>query len=105
MHSSSVWVFRFTNSLLTQLHLLSDKLLYNETYILTHFFNIYATISVWEVKCRAGTAGTAIAVPVFEEEKWRRFDSNLTCVIECPLRALRRSLGRLRGLEVFKHSK
>ena len=45
-----------------------------------------------------GTAGTAMAVPVFEGEKWRRLDSNLTCVIECPLRALRRSLGRLRGL-------
>ena len=26
-----------------------------------------------------GTAGTAMAVPVFEGEKWRRFDSNL-CV-------------------------
>ena len=23
------------------------------------------------------TAGTAMAVPVFEEEKWRRLDSNL----------------------------
>ena len=45
-----------------------------------------------------GTAGTAMAVPVFEGEKWCRLDSNLTCVIECPLRALRRSLGRLRGL-------
>ena len=45
-----------------------------------------------------GTAGTAMAVPVFEGEKWRHLDSNLTCVIECPLRALRRSLGRLRGL-------
>ena len=42
--------------------------------------------------------------PVFEGEKWRRLDSNLTCVIEYPLQALRRSLGRLRlrGLEVFK---
>ena len=51
--------------------------------------------------CRAGgngTASTAMAIPVFEGEKWRRLDSNLTCVIECPLRALRRSLGRLRGL-------
>ena len=28
-----------------------------------------------------GTAGTAMAVPVFEGEKWRRLDSNLTCVI------------------------
>ena len=46
----------------------------------------------------AGTAGTAMAVPVLEGEKWRRLDSNLACVIECPLRALRRSLGRLRGL-------
>ena len=45
-----------------------------------------------------GTASTAMAVPVFEGEKWRRLDSNLTCVIECPLRALRHSLGRLRGL-------
>ena len=45
-----------------------------------------------------GTAGMAMAVPVFEGEKWRRLDSNLACVIECPLRALRRSLGRLRGL-------
>ena len=46
-----------------------------------------------------GTAGTAMAVPVFEKEKWRRLDSNLiTSVIECPLRALRRSLGCLRGL-------
>ena len=45
-----------------------------------------------------GTAGTAMAVPVFEGEKWRRLDSNLACVIECPLRALRRSLRRLRGL-------
>ena len=43
-------------------------------------------------------AGTAIAVLVLEGEKWRRLDSNLTCVIEFPLRALRRSLGRLRGL-------
>ena len=40
-----------------------------------------------------GTAGTAMAVPVFEGEKWRRLDSNLAYVIECPLRALRRSLG------------
>ena len=32
-----------------------------------------------------GTAGTAMAVPVFEGEKWRRLDSNLACVIECPL--------------------
>ena len=50
------------------------------------------------INCRAGgngTAGTAMAVPVFEGEKWRRLDSN---VIECPLRALRRSLGRPRGL-------
>ena len=45
-----------------------------------------------------GTAGTAMAVPVFEGEKWRRLNSNLTCVIEYPLQALRRSLGRLRGL-------
>ena len=45
-----------------------------------------------------GTACMAMAVPVFEGEKWRRLDSNLACVIECPLRALRRSLGRLRGL-------
>ena len=45
-----------------------------------------------------GTAGTAMAIPVFEGEKWRRLDSNLACVIEYPLRALRRSLGRLRGL-------
>ena len=45
-----------------------------------------------------GTAGTAMAVPLFEGEKWRRLDSNLACVIECPLRAPRRSLGRLRGL-------
>ena len=28
-----------------------------------------------------------------------------TCVIECPLWAVRRSLGRLRGLQVFKRSK
>ena len=58
---------------------------------------------------RAGgniTAGTAMAVLVFEGEKGRRLDSNLTysiddissMVIESPLRALRRSLGRLRGL-------
>ena len=47
---------------------------------------------------RYGRYGTAMAVPVFEGEKWCRLDSNLTCVIECPLRALRRSLGRLRGL-------
>ena len=46
----------------------------------------------------AGTTGTAMAVPVFEREKWRCFDSNLTCVIECPLQALCRSLGCLRGL-------
>ena len=45
-----------------------------------------------------GTAGTAMAVPVFEGEKWRRLDSNLVCVMECPLRALHYSLGRLRGL-------
>ena len=44
-----------------------------------------------------GTAGTAMAVPVFEGEKWRRLDSNLTCDVH-PLRALHRSLGRLRGL-------
>ena len=49
-----------------------------------------------------GTAGTAMAVPVFEGEKWRHLDSNLACVIECPLRALRRSLGQLRGLQAFK---
>ena len=48
-----------------------------------------------------GTACTAMAVRVFEGEKWRRLDSNLACVIECPLRALRRSLGLLR---VFKSS-
>ena len=29
-----------------------------------------------------GTAGMAMAVPVFGGEKWRRLDSNLTCVIE-----------------------
>ena len=55
--------------------------------------------SKWGI-CRAdgnGTVGTAM-YRFFEEEKWRRLDSNLTCVIECPLRALRRSLGRLRGL-------
>ena len=52
-----------------------------------------------------GTAGTAMAVPVFEGEKWRRLDSKWACVIECPLRALRRSLGRLRSLYVFKHLK
>ena len=46
----------------------------------------------------AGTAGTAMAVPVLGGEKWRRLDSNLTCVRECPLRALRRNLGRRRGL-------
>ena len=45
-----------------------------------------------------GTAGTAMAVPVFEGEEWRRLDCNLTCVIEYPLQALHRSLGRLRGL-------
>ena len=45
-----------------------------------------------------GMAGTAMAVPVFEGEKWRCLDSNLTCIIECPLRVLCRSLGRLRGL-------
>ena len=45
-----------------------------------------------------GTAGTAMTVLVFEGEKWRCLDSNLACVMECPLRALRRSLGRLRGL-------
>ena len=51
--------------------------------------------------CRAGgngTAGMAMAVPVFEGEKWRRLDSNLACIIGCTLRAFRRSLGRLRGL-------
>ena len=32
-------------------------------------------------------AGTAMAIPVFEGEKWRRLDSILACVIECPLRA------------------
>ena len=56
-----------------------------------------------DILCRAGgngTAGTAMAVPVFEGEKWRRLDSNLTCVIECPLRVLRRSLGRLRSLSL-----
>ena len=45
-----------------------------------------------------GMAGTAMAVPVFEGEKWHRLDSNLTCIIECPLRVLRHSLGRLRNL-------
>ena len=54
-------------------------------------------------QCGAGPAATVRPVRpwpyrFFEEEKWRRLDSNLTCVIECPLRALRRSLGRLRGL-------
>ena len=29
-----------------------------------------------------GTAGTAMAIPVFEEEKWRRLDSN-TCMDDC----------------------
>ena len=62
---------------------------------------INGTNLVEKYNCRAGgngTAGTAMAVPAFEGEKWRRLDSNLACVIECPLRALRRSLGRLRGL-------
>ena len=47
-----------------------------------------------------GTAGTAMAVPVFEGEKWHRLDSNITRVIliECPLRAFHCSLGRLKGL-------
>ena len=45
-----------------------------------------------------GTASTAMAVPVFEGEKWHHLDSNLACVIECPLRALRRSFGHLRSL-------
>ena len=27
-----------------------------------------------------GTAGTAMAVPVFEGKKWRRLDSNLACM-------------------------
>ena len=31
-----------------------------------------------------GTAGTAMAVLVFEREEWRRLDSNLAYVIECP---------------------
>ena len=30
-----------------------------------------------------GTASTAMAVPVFEGEKWRCLDSNLTSVIKC----------------------
>ena len=50
-----------------------------------------------------GTAGTAMAVPVFEGEKWRRLDSNLRVryrmgLSERPLRAVCRSFGRLRGL-------
>ena len=46
-----------------------------------------------------GAAGQAMAVLVFEGERWHRFDSNLyACVMEWPLRAVRPSLGRLRGL-------
>ena len=41
----------------------------------------------------------------FKGEKRRRLDSNLTCVIECPLQALRRSLGRLRGFKAKKKGK
>ena len=44
-----------------------------------------------------GTAGTAMAVPVFEEEKMASL-LTYACVIEWPLRAACRSLGRLRGL-------
>ena len=43
-------------------------------------------------------AGTAMAVPVFEGEKWRRWILTYACVIEWSLRAVRRSLGCLRGL-------
>ena len=32
-----------------------------------------------------GTAGTAMAVRVFEGEKCPRLDSNLACIMECPL--------------------
>ena len=39
------------------------------------------------------------------EEKWRRLDSNLACVIEWPLRAVRRSLGDLRTFSSFQASK
>ena len=35
-----------------------------------------------------------MAEPVFEGEKWRRLEFNLTCAIEYPFQALRRSLGR-----------
>ena len=31
-----------------------------------------------------GTAGMAMAVPVFEGEKWRRLDSNLRYIISSP---------------------
>ena len=63
------------------------------------FRQVFSILHVFPVfVCRAGGNGTAMAVPVFEGEKWRRLDSNLTCVIEYPLRALRRSLGRLKGL-------
>ena len=37
-------------------------------------------VQFWSYWARAGgngAAGTAMAVPVFEEEKWRRLDSNL----------------------------
>ena len=47
--------------------------------------------------------GNGRAVPVFEGEKWRRLDSNLTYRISFP--SAFGGLGRLRGLLVFMHSK
>ena len=48
---------------------------------------------------RAGGNGTAMAVPVFEEEKMASLGFlTYAYVIEWPLRAVRRRLGRLRGL-------
>ena len=45
----------------------------------------------WECHCRAsgnGMAGMDMAVSVFEGEKSRRLDFNLSCVIEYPFQVL-----------------
>ena len=45
-----------------------------------------------------GTAGMAMAVPVFEGEKWHRLDSNVCLRYRMASPSGRRSLGRLGGL-------
>ena len=58
--------------------------------------HICFTLKTNEYICTGnGTAGTAMALPVFEGGKWRSLSSNLCIRYRMPLRAVHCSLGHL----------